>query len=127
MTNYYTENLAEFGSREIHLLKNILIAWTTTGLPLDFENSEVRPAMNKLSGYVFLTNSDCQIAMLNGDRLEIFHSLPESGEEGFLEAFINSYFPDDFQEVDIQYILEVAKSSEFKLHGLWLAEQNKVS
>jgi len=41
--------------------------------------------MNIQSGYVFLTNSEFQVAMMNGDKLEVFYTDFETGEEGFLE------------------------------------------
>ena len=55
------------------------------GLPEDFEDDQVTIAMNTHSGYVFITNSEYQVAMLNGDILESFYSCPECGHEGFLE------------------------------------------
>lgn len=36
-------------------------------------------------GYVFLTNSEYQVCMMNGDKLEEWHSCPECGAEGFAE------------------------------------------
>ena len=80
-----TTDLADFGSRERGMLIDLLVAWRDQGLPEDFEPEEVRPMMNRLSGCVFLTNSDYQTAMLNGDRLESWHNCPECGHEGFAE------------------------------------------
>ena len=39
--------------------------------------------MNFYSGNVFLTNTDYQVAMMNGDTLESFYTDFETGEEGF--------------------------------------------
>jgi hypothetical protein len=80
-----TTDLGKFGFREIKMLSEILNSWVKDGLPDDFENDDVKPMMNMNSGYVFLTNSDCQVAMMNGDKLESFYSCSECGAEGFAE------------------------------------------
>ncbi len=80
-----TTDLADFGSRERWLLVELLTAWDEKGLPSDFHDEEVRPMMNRNSGHVFLTNSDYQVAMMNGDRLEMWHTCFECGHEGFHE------------------------------------------
>ena len=67
------------------MLEDLITAWNHQGLPEDFYNDEVRPMMNMSSGYVFLTNSEYQVAMMNGDKLESWYSCPECGHEGFLE------------------------------------------
>ncbi len=41
--------------------------------------------MNTHSGCVFLSDEDFNVAMVNGDTLEQFHSCPECGAEGFAE------------------------------------------
>lgn len=83
--NITTTNLAEFGQREREELEFLLHVWNEQGLPRDFNDDEVVPMFNKNSGNVFLTNSDYQVAMLNGNNLESFYSCPECGHEGFLE------------------------------------------
>jgi len=85
MDKIVTENIGDFGFREIKLLKDLLTAWTEQGLPDDFYGEQVRPAMNTNSGYVFLTNADYQVAMLNGDKLETWYTCPICGHEGFRE------------------------------------------
>ena len=113
--NYYTENLADFGIREIGELNEILTAWIENGLPNGFENSSVRPAFNKNSGYVFLVNDEYQVAMLNDNKLEIFHSLPYCGEEGFLADLIAENERDCLHSDDIEYILHAAELAQIKL------------
>jgi hypothetical protein len=66
-------------------LRDLINAMMDHGLPDDFNNDEVHPMFNRNSGNVFLTNSDYQVAMMNGDKLESFYSCPECGEEGFVE------------------------------------------
>lgn len=80
-----TTDLTDFGSRERKMLLNILESWHEHGLPEGFYHEEVRAMMNKNSGYVFLTNSEYQTAMLNGDKLEIWFNCPNFGHEGFEE------------------------------------------
>jgi hypothetical protein len=81
-----TTDISDFGSRERAMLVDLLIAWEKQGLPDDFYEDEVVPMMNKNSGNVFLTNSEYQVAMMNGDRLESFYSCFNCGHEGFSEG-----------------------------------------
>ncbi len=104
MTDYYTENLAEFGYREIEMLNKLLTAWLNNGLPEDFCNSLVKPALNRNSGYVFLVNDEYQVAMLNEDKLELFYTLPYSGIEGFLSDLIAENEVYSLHSEDIEYI-----------------------
>jgi hypothetical protein len=103
----YTEDLARYGYRERVELEKILHAWNEHGLPSEFYDNEVRPAFNMNSGYVFLVNSDYQVAMLNGDRLEIWHTTPYNGHEGFIEDLIE-LDPDTLNSEDIEYIRQYA-------------------
>lgn len=91
MYDAYTENLTDFGFREIKELRDILDAWVKHGLPSDFERNGVRPAMNRNSGYVFLVNGDYQCAMLNGGTLESFYSSPYDGREGFFNDLVEEF------------------------------------
>lgn len=86
-----TTNLAQFGTRELAEVRDLLDAMINQGLPDDFYNSEVVPMFNQSSGYVFLTNSDEQVAMLNGDKLESFYSSPYEGLEGFYNDLKEQY------------------------------------
>jgi len=79
-----TTDLADFGFRELHEAGNLLKAYASNGLE-GFTHDEVRVMMNRNSGNVFLVNSDYQVAMMNGNDLELFYSCPECGHEGFLE------------------------------------------
>lgn len=82
-----TRDLTQFGIRERRLMIDLLQAWEDQGLPEDFEYDKVVVEFNSHSGYVFLTNSDYQVAMINNntDRLESWYSCPICGHEGFLE------------------------------------------
>jgi hypothetical protein len=85
-----TSDLSKFGSRERAILVTLLIAWRGQGLPAGFDNDEVVPMMNMNSGNVFLTNSNYDVAMMNGDKIESFYSCPECGHEGFKEDMQHS-------------------------------------
>jgi len=85
MQEITTTDLTRFGHRERKMAEDLLRAWREQGLPDDFHYDEVTIMFNTHSGYVFLTNADFQVAMLNGDKLESFYSDPETGEEGFRE------------------------------------------
>jgi hypothetical protein len=80
-----TTDLADFGTRERWLLVELLTAWDQQRLPEDFWDDEVRPMMNRNSGCVFLTNSEYQVAMMNGSKLEIWYNCSNCGHEGFKE------------------------------------------
>lgn len=80
-----TTDLSNFGYREIKLVTELLNAWVEQGLPDDFYGDGVHPMFNTYSGNVFLTNSEFQVAMMNGNKLESFYSCPECGHEGFKE------------------------------------------
>ena len=102
MNNSYTEDISEFGHRELRMLADLLTAYCEqTDLPSRFYNSGVKPAMNKNSGYVFLVNEEDQVLMLNGSKLDIWHTLPYSGEEGFLEDFDTEA---DYHQSDAEYL-----------------------
>ena len=120
MTDAYTENLAEFGIREIRLLNELLTAWLVQGLPDNFYPDGVKPAFNKNSGSVFLTNEDYQVAMMNGDKLETFYYLPYSGDEGFLSDLLSGNDPDELNQDDIEYLLEASDNAYLELPKLWI-------
>lgn len=105
--NYYTEDLADFGYRERDELLDILKAWQDHGLPEGFDGDRVRCGFNMNSGYVFLVNEEGQTAMVTDDgtglRLEIWHTLPYCGEEGFLSELLE--LPaDQLNADDIEYL-----------------------
>lgn len=109
----YTENLADFGMREIEELRDILDAWLDSGLPDDFYDDGVRPALNRNSGYVFLTNSDYQVCMAVDGKLESFYTLPYSGDEGLYEDLVDWLDEtnlDDADSEDIEYIRDLAEA-----------------
>ena len=105
-----TTDLSEFGSRERDMAEELLRAWRTQGLPKDFYDDKVEIMMNKYSGNVFLTNSDYQVAMMNGDHLESFYTLHYNGVEGFLEDF-EDYKEDDLHREDWEQLQQIRKDN----------------
>ena len=99
-------DLSDFGSREREMAEELLREWRCQGLPEDFYDDEVQIMINMNSGNVFLTNSDYQVAMMNGDRLESFYTLPYEGEEGFKDDFEDAK-EDNYHHEDWEYIQEV--------------------
>ena len=114
MSNY-TENLADFGSRERAMAGELL----SSNYPNSFSQQGVRVAMNMSSGYVFLVNDDYQVAMMNGDVMEIFHTTPYHGHEGFLEDLLNELTPDELNQEDIDYLLREAEIDNIDLPEVW--------
>ena len=86
MNKMTTTNLAKFGNREKAIAGDLLYAMSKHGLPKYFDEEDVTVMFNFNSGYVFLTNSELQAAMLTDDNtLEIWHNCPECGCEGFID------------------------------------------
>ena len=115
MQDAYTENLADFGSRERAMAAELLAA----PLPDGFSDDGVKIAMNRNSGFVFLVNADYQCAMMNGDELQIFHSTPYDGHEGFLSDLLDEYSPDDLHGYDADYLRAAAESENVDLPKAW--------
>ena len=83
MNDITTTDFSRFGWREKEMAEELLKAAREQGLPDDFYDDETTIMFNTHSGNVFFTNSDYQVAMMNGDDLESFYSCPECGFEGF--------------------------------------------
>lgn len=92
MDEIVTGDFAKFGSRERRMAEELLKALREQGSPEDFCDDGITIVMNTRSGYVFLTNTNYQAALLNGDKLESFYSCLECGNEGFAEEI--GYDPD---------------------------------
>lgn len=116
----YTEDLADFGARERKMAAELL----AQPLPDGFSDDGVKLAMNRNSGYVFLVNSDYQCAMMNGDELQIHHSTPYHGHEGFLTDLLDKHSPDDLNSDDVEYLRAAAETEGVELPGAWqIAEE----
>ena len=102
-----TSDLAHFGARERALVVELLTAWQDHGLPFDFDEDEVVPMFNRSSGYVFLTNANYEVALVQGGRLVSHYWLSYEGHEGTLEELEDEYranghtwHPDDIEQLE---------------------------
>ena len=88
-----TINLSDFGYRELDMAADLLKAYCSSNKNLHhFDHSDgIQLMMNQNSGYVFLTNEDCAVAMINEGCLEDFYTTPYSGYEGFWDDLVNDY------------------------------------
>ena len=80
-----TTDLSAFGYTELNEAKELITALESSGTPNDFQDDEISIMLNQYSGYVFLTNSDHQVAMLNDGKLESFYYCSYCGQAGFFE------------------------------------------
>lgn len=80
-----TTDLSKFGFRELKMAAELLTAYCEQGAPGYFDRDGVTVMMNTNSGYVFLTNAEFDVAMMNGDKLESFFTCPNCGSEGFAD------------------------------------------
>jgi hypothetical protein len=121
----YTEELAEImqSSAEREAVSEIIAAWGSYGLPASFEPRGVKFAFNRESGYVFLVNDDCQVAMLNGEKLDMFHFTPYDGHEGFIVDLLEEFVPHQLNEEDEKYIRNVADFEGHTLPEAWRVEK----
>lgn len=104
MMEVTTTNFADFGWRERRMAAALLNASCEQGFPEDFYDDQVSIMMNRNSGNVFFTNSDYQVCMMNGDKLESFYTTPYEGLEGFADDFQNMD-RDSFHPEDIEYLI----------------------
>jgi len=114
-----TTNFADFGWRERKMAAELLTASCEQGFPEDFEDDEVTIMMNQDSGNVFFTNSEYQVAMMNGDKLESFYYTPYEGKEGFAdelkEDYLSNYQSWNAEDVDYIHDLEIISEEEYAL------------
>ena len=109
----YTEDFADFGYREQKAAQDLFEAWKLNGLPVDFWNNGVKIGFNMNSGYVFLTNSDYQVAMCTTneqDQLELysFYTSPYEGKEGSFDELLEEY--KEMHLEDQLWFLEIAEN-----------------
>ena len=108
MNEITTTDFSKFGYREREMAEELLKASRLQGFPEDFEDDETTIMMNMNSGNVFFTNSEFQVAMMNGDDLESFYSCPICGHEGFLEEMGHGDDDEECQEYLKQIGFETA-------------------
>jgi len=85
MSDVYEVDFSNFGYSEITMAQEILNAYMKSDLQLS--GSGMKVCLNPNSGFVFLSDEDYNVWMLNGENLEQFYSCPNCGHEGFKEEF----------------------------------------
>ena len=117
MDEITTTDLGKFGYRELAIAGRLLTAYAKgdgrSGFGMsEFENDEVKVMMNMNSGNVFLTNEDCQVAMINPGNydLEMFYSCPNCGHEGFHNEMEHDSDDEDCQ----QYLVDIGVKEEIQ-------------
>ena len=86
--NYLTEDITDIPLHEVVPLLTALDAWrsgstiaATKMFQASWYDEKTHVAMNNHSGYVFLTNEDFQVAMIEDERLTLFLTCSECGRE----------------------------------------------
>lgn len=105
-----TTNLSDFGYRELGILKDLISAMLEQGLPDNFSDSDVVPMMNTYSGNVFLTNSEYEVAMLNGEDLEVFYTLSYYGTEGFASDLYDEFKDGNIEQEDLEQLADILET-----------------
>ena len=78
----FTTDLADFGLREINILKNLLDSYLNNFNIIEGENLKV--GFNMYSGYVFLFDDEDNTYMLNAGKLEKWVMCYECDREDFI-------------------------------------------
>ena len=86
-----TQDYSEFGHIERKKAGLLLQTYGTSKDNTLFLENDIKVEFNPMSGYVFLVDGDCNIAMMNGDRLENLFSCPNCGNEGMQSEFREEY------------------------------------
>jgi len=89
-----TCDLSRFGYRELQEAAKLLTAYCEEASTAFFLGDNVQLCFNTNSGYVFLTDEDYNVGMLNDEgKISQWHSCPICSFEGFLEDMQHN--PDD--------------------------------
>lgn len=117
----YTENLGEFGIRELELAIDLLQA-AKKGYPSDFWTEGVKLGFNTSSGLVFLTNDNYDVCMEVSGELYTFYTSPYDGFEGFLWDLMADYLetPGAWDEEDVVWLRELCSDPQ-------IVEDNDIS
>jgi len=91
-----TQDLSKFGYIELDKAGTLLKAYANN--PMVLNGSEINVEFNPNSDKVFLIDEDYNVAMMNGDNLELWYSCPICGHEGFLEDMEHNEDNEECQE-----------------------------
>jgi hypothetical protein len=87
-----TNNLEEFGYREMGMAGELLTAYSEG---CGFLGRRVKLEFNSSSGIVFLVDEDCNVGVMEDKKLVQFYNCPECGEEGTAHDFRDLADPND--------------------------------
>jgi hypothetical protein len=123
MRDVTTTDLAQFGWRERALAAELLTASIKQGFPENFEDDGVQIMFNRNSGNVFFTNSEYEVCLMNGDKLESWYYTPFSGHEGFAED-LRDELDQRWNRQDVEYLHNygIIDDDEFKV---WLNQNGE--
>ena len=85
MNDLVTADLSKFGSRELSEAGDLLKIYAEGGV--DFLDDGITINFNPNSGYVFLSDEDYNVGMLEEGKIKQWFNCGECGEEGFKEHF----------------------------------------
>ena len=106
-----TNNLSEFGRREIamasELLNELTNRNTTELFDKYFTHESTNLFFNKRSGYVFLSDENYNVGMINPDNgmLDLYITTAYTGTEGFINELMSEF--DDLHLEDQKQLLEL--------------------
>jgi hypothetical protein len=95
-----TADLSRFGYRELQMAAELLHALKTSNDATRLLGDDVSLCMNTASGYVFLSDEDYNVAMMNGHVLEDWHTCSECGWEGFAEELDDEHHMGEYGNVE---------------------------
>jgi hypothetical protein len=89
------------------MASDILRALDRDGLPATMESDGLRIYLNRDSGYVFLSDSDYNVAVVDGSRLVGHYSSPYDGHEGTFSELVE-ILDDTWNSEDVEWLHDVA-------------------
>lgn len=100
MDDIVTSDLSNFGYREIREAINLLNAYLEN--PTIILEDGLKICFNTHSGYVFLSDEEYNVYMVNNNKLEQWHNCPICGAEGFLEEVGDIHNHEDPEDKECQ-------------------------
>lgn len=94
--NLVTADLNEFGYMELIEASKLLKSFAESDIRIDSDGLTLN--FNKNSGFVFLSDENYDVWMMNGDKLEQWYSCPICGHEGFKEDMTHNEDNPECQE-----------------------------
>ena len=90
MNDVVTKDFSKFGSREREMASELLAAYGTDKDKTKFLGQGVEVCFNTHSAYVFLSDEDFNVAIMEGGELVDFITCPNCGHEDSLPDFLES-------------------------------------